>query len=186
MPSAHVKALTSYTPEWNDRLAYDVALALEGGLPSLDPVVARHGVDPVEFVTLLDNPVFLKAILALREEISVKGVVFQTRARSLAEDVLMTTHKLSRDPDVSPAVRHDCAKSVVRWAGYDKPDTSDALGADSGVTISINIGGDHRSLSLGTITPDDTRQAPRTGLTPPQFEDDDKPRRLLPKMPDPA
>lgn len=178
MVSPQVRRLTTpasaYTPEWSDRLAYDVALALEGGLPSLDPVVARHGIDPAEFVNLLDNPVFLRAILVLREEISAKGVVFQTRARSLAEDVLHTTHKLSRDPDVSPAVRHDCAKSVVRWAGYDKPDSSDNLGADSGVTISINIGGDHRSVTVGAPA--------KAGLD----TDDDKPRRLLPKMPDPA
>lgn len=163
--------------DWSERLAYDVALALEGGLPSMDPVIARHGLDSQDFVLLLDNPVFLRTVLALREEISIKGVVFQTRARSLSEDVLHTTHKLSRDPDVSPAVRHDCAKSIVRWAGYDKPETSPGLDGNSGVTISINIGGDHRAVTL--------TQPPKAGLEPPDFdEEDSKPRRLLPAMPD--
>lgn len=179
MVSPAVRKLTTsppaLLPDWSDRLAYDVALALEGGLPDLSPVAMRHGLDPQEFISLLDNPVFLKTILALREEISVKGVVFQTRARSLAEDVLHTTHKLSRDPDVSPAVRHACAQSVVRWAGYDKPTGDGADGNDGGVTISINIGGDHRSVTVG--------QPAKAGVTPPDDEDD-RPRRLLPKMPD--
>jgi hypothetical protein len=136
-------------PPWTDRLAYDVALALEGNLPDLTPVVDRNGVDPQEFALYLTDPVFLRTILTLREEIAQRGVVFQTRARSLAEDVLLTTHRLSRDNDVSPAVRHDCAKSVVRWAGYDKPDPTDAPGqSGGGVSINISIGGDHRKLTL--------------------------------------
>ena len=174
--SSRARALISPSPEWTDRLVYDVALALEGGLPDLAPVVARHGLDPSEFVLLLDDPVFLKAVLALREEIAAKGVVFQTRARSLAEDVLRTTHRLSKDPDVSPTVRHDCAKSIVRWAGYDKPDPETALGT-GGVTISINIGGDdNRRLSLnkhgqgGVVVPETTDR--ETPLKPIRFTPD--------------
>jgi len=163
---SRASALISPAPQWTDRLVYDVALALEGGLPDLSPVVARHGLDPSEFVWLLDDSTFLKAVLALREEIAAKGVVFQTRARSLAEDVLRTTHRLSKDPDVSPTVRHDCAKSIVRWAGYDKPDPETALGT-GGVTISINIGGDdNRRLSLNNSATKAGVVVPETDETP--------------------
>lgn len=135
---------------WSDRLAYDVALALEGGLPDLSPVVMRHGLTGEDFTHYLNDQLFLKAVLTLREEIAAKGVVFQTRARTLAEDVLMTTHRLSRDADVSPAVRHDCAKSIVRWAGYDKPDIQEGAAGGGGVSININLtqGGDHRSVKI--------------------------------------
>ena len=148
MPSP-LPALPS--PPWSDALVYDVALALEGGLPDLTPVVRRHGVDPVEFATFLTDPVFLRAVLALREEIAEKGVVFRSRARALAEDVLRTTYALTRDGDISPGVRLESAQSIVRWAGLDKPPPAEAEapGAGGGVTISINIGGDHRKLTMG-------------------------------------
>ena len=51
----------NYT-KWSDRLAFDVALLLEGSGESLDEVVERHKIATSDIITFNKDPVFLRKV----------------------------------------------------------------------------------------------------------------------------
>jgi hypothetical protein len=130
--------------KWNDRLAFDVALTLEGSGDTLQEVITRHGIAANDILAFNADPVFLKKVEGYRDEIRDKGMTFKLKARAQAEELLTTSWLLIHDPAVSPAVKADLIKSTVKWAGLEPKDAGPQDGGTGGVKITINLGNDPR------------------------------------------
>lgn len=149
---------------WTDRLAFDVALTLEGSGKMLE-VLEEHSLNQADLLVFNEDPVFLRRVSDYRDEIRQKGLSFRLKARMQAEELLTTSWTLIHAPDVSPAVKADLIKSTVKWGGLEpKENTTSDLGG--GVRITINLG-----------------EAPQPKVINASVSDDDRPRRFLPEMP---
>jgi len=133
--------LPLHLTRWSDRLAFDVALCLEGSGETLDEIKDRHRIDANELLVFNRDKVFLKRVETYREEVREKGLTFRLKARAQAEELLTTSYMLIHDPSVSPAVKADLIKSTVKWAGLEPKNTeNDNNGGAGGVKIMINLG----------------------------------------------
>lgn len=148
---------------WNDRLAFDIALTLEGSGEPIGDVVKRHRIDPADLLEFKQDPVFLRKVDHYRAEIRDKGITFKLKARAQAEELLTTSWLLIHDPAVSPAVKADLIKSTVKWAGLEPKDASPA-DAGGGVKITINLGS----------SPDDARTIDLAQTSTPYLDHDDR------------
>ena len=133
--------------KWSDRLAFDVALTLEGSGETLQEVIARHSIAASDILEFNKDPIFHKKVETYRTEIRDKGMTFRLKARAQAEELLTTSWLLIHDPGVSPAVKADLIKSTVKWAGLEPKDGVGAGDGGGGVKITINLGS----------TPEDSR-----------------------------
>lgn len=134
---------------WSDRLAMDIALALEGSGESLPEVMDRHSITTDDLGRFNSDPVFLQKVGFLREEVRTKGMTFRLKARAQAEELLTTSWTLIHSTDVSAAVKADLIKSTVKWGGLEP--TKDLVGADGsqgGVSITINLDKQNAAVSL--------------------------------------
>ena len=90
---------------WSDRLAMDVALALEGSGETLPEIMLRHNIVADDLGRFNSDPVFLQKVGFLREEVRTKGMTFRLKARAQAEELLTTSWTLIHSNDVSAAVK---------------------------------------------------------------------------------
>jgi hypothetical protein len=125
--------------KWNDRLAFDVALMLEGSGEPIAEVLKAHNASQQDFLEYSKDPVFQNKVSSYRDEIKNKGLTFKLKARAQAEELLATSWSLIHSIDVSPAVKADLIKSTVKWAGLE-PKGDDNTGPTGGVSITINLG----------------------------------------------
>lgn len=65
--------------KWSDRLAFDIALMLEGSGESLEEVQARHNVTADAIIDFNKDKVFLKKVESYRNEIKEKGMTFKLK-----------------------------------------------------------------------------------------------------------
>lgn len=133
--------LPLYHTKWSDRLAFDIALALEGSGETLDEIKQRHSITADDLLVFNKDRVFLLKVEAYRSDIRDKGITFKLKARAQAEELLTTSWGLIHSPAVSPAVKADLIKSTVRWAGLENRPDDNPSGAVGGVRININFGG---------------------------------------------
>ena len=128
---------------WNNRLALDLALALEGSGEPVADVLSRHEIDQDTLMEMSKDPLFSRTVDGFRDEIRDKGLSFKLKARAQAEELLKTSWLLIHDPMTAPSVKADLIKHTVRWAGYEAPSVVDTSGNASagGVRITINLGG---------------------------------------------
>lgn len=126
--------------KWSDRLAFDVALTLEGSGESMQELMARHHLTASDILVFRADPIFLRRVDQYRSEIRDKGMTFRLKARAQAEELLTTSYLLIHDPAVSPAVKADLIKSTVKWAGLEPKDSGVSAGDSGGVRITINLG----------------------------------------------
>lgn len=148
---------------WNDRLAFDIALTLEGSGEPIGDVVKRHRIEPADLLDFKQDPVFLRKVDHYRAEIRDKGITFKLKARAQAEELLTTSWLLIHDPAVSPAVKADLIKSTVKWAGLEPKDATPADAGGGGVRITINLGN----------SPDDARVIDLAQTSTPYLDHDD-------------
>ena len=134
--------------KWPERLALDTALMLEGSGETLDEVKDRHHVTAEELLVFNKDPVFLKKVKTYREEVRDKGMTFKLKARSQAEELLITSWSLIHSPDVSAAVKADLIKSTVKWGGLEPKNEINMDGSGSGVKITINLGGQNHEATV--------------------------------------
>lgn len=140
--------------KWSDRLAFDIALTLEGSGETLQEVMTRHSITANDILTFNADPIFLKKVEHYREEVREKGLTFKLKARAQAEELLTTSWMLIHDPAVSPAVKADLIKSTVKWGGLEPKNVETDVGANGGVRITINLGStpqDARTIEAETI-----------------------------------
>lgn len=128
----------NYT-KWSDRLAFDMALLLEGSGESIQEVMTRHRVSEDDLLVFNADPTFLKKVSHYRDEVREKGLTFRLKARAQAEELLVTSWTLIHSPDVSAAVKADLIKQTVKWGGLEPKEASDQ-NASGGVKITINLG----------------------------------------------
>jgi len=126
--------------KWSDRLAFDVALTLEGSGETMQEVMGRHSLSASELLQFRQDPVFLKKVEHYRDEVREKGMTFRLKARAQAEELLTTSYLLIHDPGVSPSVKADLIKSTVKWAGLEPKNDDNSEGSAGGVRITINLG----------------------------------------------
>lgn len=143
-----MRGLTNLT-KWNDRLAFDVALMLEGSGEPIAEVLKAHGATQADFLDYSKDPVFQNKVASYRDEIKNKGLTFRLKARAQAEELLATSWSLIHSIDVSPAVKADLIKSTVKWAGLE-PRGEEQNGPAGGVSITINLG-DAGSLPMKLV-----------------------------------
>lgn len=144
--------------KWNDRLAFDVALTLEGSGETLQEIMGRHNITANDILAFNADPIFLKKVEHYRGEVRDKGLTFKLKARAQAEELLTTSWLLIHDPAVSPAVKADLIKSTVKWAGLEPKDSAPGDGGTGGVKITINLGPDprdSRTIEATTIEAED-------------------------------
>lgn len=150
-------SLPLHHTKWNDRLAFDVALTLEGSGEPLQEIMVRHNIAATDILRFNADPIFLKKVDHYRTEIREKGMTFKLKARAQAEELLTTSWLLIHDPAVSPAVKADLIKSTVKWAGLEPKDNVQAE-SSGGVRIMINLGNspnDVRTIEAQTIEAED-------------------------------
>ena len=145
--------------KWSDRLAFDIALMLEGSGESLDEVIERHKIKAEDIITYNKDQVFLKKVESYRNEIRDKGMTFKVKARAQAEELLTTSWTLIHSPDVSAAVKADLIKSTVKWGGLEPKNDVIAEGGSGGVKITINLGDQEHRATIIDAEPDDTATA---------------------------
>jgi hypothetical protein len=145
--------------KWNDRLAFDVALTLEGSGETLQEIIGRHGITANDILAFNADPVFLKKVEHYRTEVREKGLTFKLKARAQAEELLTTSWLLIHDASVSPAVKADLIKSTVKWAGLEPKDTAAPDSGTGGVKITINLGNDSRDARTIEATTVDVQDA---------------------------
>lgn len=140
--------------KWNDRLAFDVALTLEGSGETLQEIMGRHNITANEILVFNADPIFLKKVEHYRNEVRDKGLTFKLKARAQAEELLTTSWLLIHDPAVSPAVKADLIKSTVKWAGLEPKNDAMVDAGSGGVKITINLGSnaeDARTIETTTF-----------------------------------
>jgi hypothetical protein len=147
MPRSYFAWMLNPT-KWTNRLAFDIALRLEGSGEEVDEIVSRHSLTVSDLLVFNKDPVFLRKVADFRDEIRNKGITFRLKARTQAEELLRTSWLLIHDPMVSPAVKADLIKSTVKWAGLEPRSDSVSETSPGGVRITINLGGE----TLGTAT----------------------------------
>jgi hypothetical protein len=145
--------------KWNDRLAFDVALTLEGSGDTLQEVITRHNISANDILTFNADPIFLKKVEGYRTEVREKGLTFKLKARAQAEELLTTSWLLIHDAAVSPAVKADLIKSTVKWAGLEPKDAGPQDNGTGGVKITINLGSDARDARTIEATTVDVQDA---------------------------
>jgi hypothetical protein len=128
----------NYT-KWSDRLAFDMALMLEGSGETVPELLQRHRIGQDDLVAFSKDPVFLKKVEHYRGEVQEKGLTFKMKARAQAEELLVTSWTLIHSPDVSAAVKADLIKSTVKWGGLEPKNDIDATAGGGGVRITINL-----------------------------------------------
>lgn len=126
--------------QWNDRLALDIALVLEGSGDTVDNVLEEHNLTKEDLANYNKDPLFLRRVSELRADVREKGLTFRLKARLQAEELLQTSWDIIHDVDTSAAVKADLIKSTVKWAGYETKDPSEIAGGGGGVKITINLG----------------------------------------------
>jgi hypothetical protein len=146
-------SLPLHLTKWTDRLAFDVALCLEGSGESLDEIKNRHRISTDELLVFNRDKVFLKRVEAYREEVREKGMTFRLKARAQAEELLTTSYMLIHDPAVSPAVKADLIKSTVKWAGLEPRNNEEQNANVGGVKIMINLGSSPSDMKVIDATP---------------------------------
>jgi hypothetical protein len=134
--------------KWSNRLAFDIALALEGSGESMDEIKARHSINASDLLVFNKDRVFLKQVETYRDEIKDKGLTFKMKARSQAEELLTTSWTLIHSPEVSAAVKADLIKSTVKWAGLETKSDEDTGAPSGGVKININFGNAQAPMTL--------------------------------------
>lgn len=146
-------SLPLHLTKWTDRLAFDVALCLEGSGENLDEIKTRHRIDANDLLAFNQDRVFLKRVETYREEVREKGLTFRLKARAQAEELLTTSYMLIHDPAVSPAVKADLIKSTVKWAGLEPKGNEDTGASVGGVKIMINLGSSPSDMKVIDATP---------------------------------
>jgi hypothetical protein len=102
-------------------------------------ICAAYSIDKDEFVALTEDPIFIKAYAAAKEELQKDGVSFRLKAKVQAEELLKKSWALIHSDQTPSNIKADLIKATVRWAGYDmKEGTGQGIG--NAFQININLG----------------------------------------------
>jgi len=147
--TAMIQTAPHQPQKWDERLPFDVALAMENSGQSLNDVALEYKITPQQLLEFCKDSVFSKKVTFYRDDIRENGITFRMKARMQAEELLMTSYTLIHDPAVSPAVKADLIKSTVKWAGLEpKANEEVQTQGGGGVSITINMGDSSAQLKM--------------------------------------
>lgn len=115
---------------------FPIELALK--TDTVPKICGAHGITKERFEFLIQHPVFIKAYQQAIETLKTEGAEFKVLAQMQARELISTSFKMAKNPNISDSVRADLIKSTVRWAGYDKK--AEDGGGGSNFNIQINLG----------------------------------------------
>ena len=125
-----------------DQLLRELALAIArnqvGAMRPIHEVIAGECITQAEYDLISKNPQFQRYVEAYCNELRDSGFSFAAKAKILAEDLLVTSYHMARDPDVPAAVRAKIHENFVEWADL-KPKKEQNMLAGTGFSITINI-----------------------------------------------
>lgn len=121
-------------------MTFDPRIAVELAAQLRDPVeiLASYGYSGRNAFILVSSPAFQVELKAALEQ-SVQGLSFRQRAKIMAPDVLEHAYDLATDKDVSPAVRLDAHKWIVKMA--DQEPKEDKSQNNNAFQLVINMAG---------------------------------------------
>ena len=126
--------------KWSDRLAFDIAIMLEGSGETTEEVFARHRICADDMLRYNKDPIFLKKVEGYRTSIREEGMTFRLKARAQAEELLTTSWTMIHNPEVNAAVKADLIKHTIKWSGLEPKNDNIVDGNNGGVRITINLG----------------------------------------------
>lgn len=146
-----------------DQLLRELALAIArnqvGAQRPTHEVIAGEGITPAEYQAISGNPQFQRYVDAYSNELRDSGFSFASKAKILAEDLLVTSYHMARDPDVPAAVRAKIHENFVEWADL-KPRKDQNAIAGPGFSITINLpstdSSPEKTIVLEALTPQNT------------------------------
>ena len=125
-----------------DQLLRELALAIArnqvGAQRPTHEVIAGEGITQTEYDLIATNPQFQRYVDTYSNELRDSGFSFAAKAKILAEDLLVTSYHMARDPDVPAAVRAKIHENFVEWADL-KPKKDQTALAGPGFSITINL-----------------------------------------------
>ena len=132
-------------PKWSDRLALDLALAIEdkasNKVPMLEQIIEENNITVADLSNYLNDSSFCTAVEAWQADIKENGMTFKMKCQAQAEALLPVAWDMVNDPKTGPSVRADIIKSVVRWAGLDfNPKSTEINTGTTQPSIIINMG----------------------------------------------
>jgi len=125
-----------------DQTLRELALAIArnqvGAMRPTHEVIAGEGITQSEYALISQNPQFQRYVDAYCNELRDNGFSFAAKAKILAEDLLVTSYHMARDPDVPAAVRAKIHENFVEWADL-KPKKDQNTVSGPGFSITINL-----------------------------------------------
>lgn len=122
----------------------DLALAIArnqvGAAAPTHEVLAAEGVTQQEYAAIQTNPTFTGYVTTYVKELTDSGFSFAAKCRILAEELLVDTFHMARDPDVPAAVRAKVVENLVKWGDLEPRKNVEAV-SGPGFSITINIPG---------------------------------------------
>lgn len=121
---------------WPPTLAIEVALKID----NIQTICENNQVTFEEWQRIKANPAFLVELATAMDALKKEGGSFKLRAGIMASDFLEEAFKMvkQKNDEITPSMRADMIKTVVRWAGWDNPAAKDS--AQSGIPpLRINI-----------------------------------------------
>ena len=112
--------------------------------------------------------VFVQKCRTAKRTVESTDTAFRARCKAIVQDSLPVMRKLILDPDISPAVRTDAFKTMVKYAGLEPQPTAaqNALGVGLSLTI-IAPGGQRLETSVTprpVIEAQDSSDNPFSGI----------------------
>lgn len=103
-------------------------------------ICAAYGITKDEFVALTEDPIFVRAYAAAKEELQKDGVSFRLKAKVQAEELLKKSWALIHSDSTPSNIKADLIKATVRWAGYEPKNSDGPGGIGNAFQININLG----------------------------------------------
>lgn len=123
---------------WDDRFALDFAMTLEGSGVPPEKLLKEYGFTPADLAAFSQEPLFIKKVETLQNQLKERGFTFKFKAQMQAEDLLDTSWDIIHDHEVSPAVKADLIKWTAKVAGLEP--TKETVTDNQGVKINIIMG----------------------------------------------
>ena len=137
--SSELEVRAAGVPRWSDRLAFDLALLLEGSGASIPEILEDSGETRKGLKRLRQDATFMRQVQEYRDEIRKNGLTFRVKCAAMIEDLLPRIWGIIHDPATSAAVQSGLIQSLAKWAGHEsKKELEMSGGANPTITINLN------------------------------------------------
>jgi len=134
--------LLALKPDDPAYLGFPPMLPIELALRSypVREICESYSITKDEFTKLAEDPLFIRAYAAAKEELQKDGMSFKLKAKVQAEELLKKSWAMIQSPHTPANIKADLIKATVRWAGYEPRPNDGPGGVGSAFQININLG----------------------------------------------